>query len=68
MSDTFTCQGCGETFRKGWTDADALAELAERWPGVAPEDCGLLCDACAQKFEAWFAARGAEPENTAGQD
>ena len=48
-SETFTCEACGETFPKGWSDAEAVAEAEERFPGLDlsdPGEAGIVCDAC----------------------
>jgi len=43
---TYTCEGCGRTFEKTRSDAEAWAEAAgENWPGF-PNDMGLACDDC----------------------
>jgi len=45
MSDTFTCAACGETFDKGWSDEEMLAEA--RLHGFDPDDDGVLvCNDC----------------------
>lgn len=43
--ETFTCQQCGDTFEKAWSDADAAAEALELW-GPDPQAMVLLCDDC----------------------
>ncbi len=42
----FTCVMCGGIFRKGWTEADAVAEFNENFPGVAVERAALTCNEC----------------------
>lgn len=49
MSDTFKCSRCKETFKKGWTDEEAEAELKENFPGYEIEDCDVLCEDCFNK-------------------
>ena len=44
--DTFTCKACGETFDKGRTEEEALAELGTLFPGVSVEDTDIVCDDC----------------------
>lgn len=44
--EKYTCAMCGGTFDKGWSDAEALAELAAKFQGFGPEECGLVCDQC----------------------
>ncbi len=36
--ETFTCESCGETQEKGWSDAEAAAEAAELFPGIDVSD------------------------------
>jgi DNA-directed RNA polymerase subunit RPC12/RpoP len=46
MADTYTCAACGKTFRKAWSDEEALAELEATFgdlPGVPLE---MVCDTC----------------------
>jgi hypothetical protein len=46
-TDTFTCAGCGGTFDKEWSDAEAQAEYERNIPA---EDRGgpvdTVCDDC----------------------
>ena len=74
-AETFTCDNCGETREKGWSDEEAAAEAAELYPGMDLTDraeAGVVCDACYQHImgrvraeapeligEGW---RGREPE------
>jgi hypothetical protein len=52
---TFTCEGCGRTFEKARTDAEAWAEAArENWPGF-PNDMGFACDDCWRGIQ-WYNA------------
>jgi hypothetical protein len=49
--ETFTCDGCGGTFAKGWTDAEADAEAQTVWGGVPQgAERGILCDDCWDKL------------------
>lgn len=41
----YTCAQCGETFDKGWSDDEALAELGTTW-AIPIEDCAIVCDDC----------------------
>ena len=48
-ADTFTCDSCGETFDKTWSDEEAAAEAQELFPGIDasdPEEAGTVCDDC----------------------
>lgn len=44
MSDRFTCENCGGTYRKAWSDAEAHAEADE--VGFPPQDRVLVCNPC----------------------
>jgi hypothetical protein len=49
--ETFTCESCGETFPKGWSDEEAAAEAEELFPGMDlsdPAEAAVVCDACYQ--------------------
>ena len=49
--ETFTCESCGETKEKGWSDAEAAAEAEELFPGIDvsdPAEAGMVCDDCYQ--------------------
>lgn len=49
VSETFTCDNCGETFDKTWSDAEAAAEAQELFPGIDisnPDEAGVVCDDC----------------------
>ena len=47
MSDLFTCDGCGETFDKGWSDEEAEAEFQLRCPDNSEDDeKAVLCQGC----------------------
>lgn len=62
-SETFTCESCGETFPKGWTDEEAAAEAQELFPGIDPGDpaeAGTVCDDCYQRI--MTCARAEAPE------
>ena len=51
MTETFTCDSCGDTLPKGWTDEEAAAEAEELFPGINvsdPAEAGIVCDACYQ--------------------
>lgn len=51
----YRCEMCGGVFRHGWSDEDALAELAATFPGFEREDCALVCDDC---FKAYTSEKG----------
>ena len=49
MDGTFTCDSCGETFDKSWSDEEAAAEAEELFPGIDVTDrdeAGVVCTAC----------------------
>ena len=51
MSETFTCDNCGATHEKGWSDAEAAAEAEGNFPGMNisdPAEAALVCDDCYQ--------------------
>lgn len=50
MTDKYTCAACKEEFDTGWIDEEATTELAQTFPGVAKEDCSLVCDDCYKKM------------------
>jgi hypothetical protein len=48
MSDnTFTCEACGGTFEKGWTDEEAAERAGNGWDGT---DCSVACHDCYLKI------------------
>ena len=52
VSDTYTCEACGETLQKGWSDLEAAQESATLFPGH--DDMAVVCDDCFQKMAARF--------------
>lgn len=50
MAETYTCELCGETYTKGWTDEEATKELTQAFPGFAQNQCALVCDDCYHGF------------------
>ena len=57
----FTCAKCGNTFTKGWTDAEAAAEHRRNMPEVpTDEPTAVLCDPCYRRFMAWLKAHPEE--------
>lgn len=61
-SPFYVCAACGLKFLSGWSEAEALAELARRFPGVDVKDCVPLCDDCAEIARARMRAEGIEIE------
>lgn len=54
MADTYTCEGCGGTFPKGWTDEEAEAEYEKLYGKPMGEARGILCDHCDRMFKLWL--------------
>lgn len=50
MTDTFTCTVCRGTFKKAWTDEEAVDELKSQFPKSDPDDCVLVCDDCFKRM------------------
>ena len=49
MTETFTCQSCGNTHEKGWSDEEAAAEAQQNFPGIDladPDEAPVVCDSC----------------------
>jgi len=48
MPETFTCESCGGTFGKGWSDDEAAAEAQEWFPGidVSDDEAAIVCTGC----------------------
>jgi hypothetical protein len=46
----YRCDACGGVFDKGWTEEEALAELAEVFLGFDKEECAVVCDDCYKKM------------------
>ncbi len=44
--ETFTCLNCLETFEKGWSDEEALAEKDDLYSDTLLTDCAIVCDDC----------------------
>jgi hypothetical protein len=45
MDKTFTCDECGGTFRKAWTDKEAAEERRENFPDHDGA-WAIVCDDC----------------------
>ena len=57
--ESYTCERCGGTFKKGWSDEEAIAEATALFPAghiAAPEDQATVCDPCFQEIMAWAEA------------
>ena len=53
-SNTYTCEACGETYEKSWSDAEANKEAQQIFGTVnASEDLennAIICDICFKKL------------------
>ncbi len=47
--EPYTCAYCKGVFDKGWTDEEALAELADEF-AVSVECCDVVCDDCYKRM------------------
>ncbi len=45
-ANQYQCAICSGVFEKGVSDDEAVAELGESFPGIAPTDCDLVCGDC----------------------
>jgi Fe2+ or Zn2+ uptake regulation protein len=56
--ETFVCAACGGIFTvpDKWGEAEARAELAQRFPGATVEQCEEVCENCDAAIEAWIKA------------
>jgi hypothetical protein len=62
-SGTFTCESCGGTFDKVWSDEEAAAEAEENFPGLDvsdPAEAGVVCDDCYRHIMARMQAEAPE--------
>jgi hypothetical protein len=50
MDGTYTCDLCGQTYEKAWTDEEALAEAEDNFSPAELEDTAVVCDDCYRKF------------------
>lgn len=55
-ADTFTCEGCAETFLKGWSDEQSRAEYEQNFPleAAAGESTSYVCTPCFEDFKQNF--------------
>jgi DNA-directed RNA polymerase subunit RPC12/RpoP len=63
IGESYTCENCGGTFTKAWSDEEAMAETRSLFPPqdiTEPEDIGIVCDSCFHEIVAW--ARVNAPE------
>jgi hypothetical protein len=50
----YTCAHCGGTFKRGWSEEEALAEKQQLWGDLPLEECAQLCDDCFVEFNKWL--------------
>lgn len=48
----FVCAICGKAFISERDEAEARAELESDFPGIDPEECWVICDACYRDYVA----------------
>lgn len=54
MSAIYVCARCAKVFESDWSDAEAAAELGEKFTGHKVEDCDVVCHDCYTLFMNWF--------------
>lgn len=52
MAGLFTCDACGGTFEKGWSDGEALAEARQTFTADELRDPAVVCDPCLKRMRA----------------
>lgn len=57
LHNYFQCASCGGTFKKAWSEAEAIAEREREFPGVPQSECEVICRDCYVKFDAWRKAK-----------
>lgn len=50
MNEEYTCGMCKETFGKGWSDEEAIAEHTNLFGTKDITDCAIVCDDCFNKL------------------
>ena len=48
IGEEYVCAVCGQTYKKGVTDSEAMAEANEYWPTLKQEELAIICDDCYQ--------------------
>jgi len=48
--ETYTCECCGVTFEKGWSDEQMKIEFIENFPNTSDDDAAVVCDTCYKKI------------------
>jgi predicted RNA-binding Zn-ribbon protein involved in translation (DUF1610 family) len=54
LGESYTCERCGETFTKGWSDEEAAAEARDLFPAAhLAVSQATVCDGCYREIMAW---------------
>lgn len=53
IRESYTCENCGGTFTKIWSDEEAWAESESLYPAQDLEETGIVCDNCFRQIMAW---------------
>lgn len=61
MTDRFTCEHCGGTFEKEWTDDEAQAEADDLWGSALGDDPAVISENGFQSMIAWTRKTGRLP-------
>jgi hypothetical protein len=65
LGEPYTCDNCGGSFTKTWSDEEAMAEAEALYPAEDLEEgLGIVCDDCFQVIMVW--ARQEMPEHLTG--
>jgi len=57
----FRCDNCGETFRSGWSDEEAEAEMRSDWGDLPEQERAVICSGCHAEFVWWARLQGLLP-------
>ena len=60
IGQSYTCEVCGGTFEKGWSDEEAWAEAKSLYPPEDLKEVGLTCDDCFRKVMDWVKVNAPE--------
>ena len=66
MSDKFTCDSCGRTFPKQWSDEEAFADMMVRSGYIPESERAIVCDECYEMIAAWEESQNSPPVTPAG--
>lgn len=62
VNEEYTCDMCKETFGKGRSDEEAIAEHTELFGTEDISDCAIVCDDCFNKLNERYDFENKEPE------